>query len=46
VKKVIAEKDKENPKFISEFSAKLMGEGSPVVYRLKIQEITGKQRGD
>lgn len=44
VSKVIAERDKENPQFISEFSAKLAGEGSPVVYRMKIREITGKQR--
>ena len=44
VKKVIAERDKENPHFIGEFSSKLKGEGSPVVYRIKMQEITGKQR--
>ncbi len=46
VKKVIAERDEENPQFIGEFSSKLTGEGSPVVYRIKIQEITAKQRED
>jgi len=44
VKKVIAERDKENPHFIGEFSAKLRDEGSPVVYRINIKKITGKQR--
>lgn len=45
VKKVIAKKNKEHPQYIGEFSAKLKGEGSPVVYRIKISEISGKQRG-
>lgn len=45
VKKVIAAREKENPQFIGEFSSKLKGEGNPIVYRIKILEITGKQRG-
>lgn len=44
VKKVINIRDKENPHFISEFSAKLEGQGTPIVFRIQIQEITGKQR--
>ena len=44
VKKVISEREKENPQFIGEFSNKLKGEGTPVVYRIRIQGITGKQR--
>jgi nitroimidazol reductase NimA-like FMN-containing flavoprotein (pyridoxamine 5'-phosphate oxidase superfamily) len=44
VKKVISEREKENPQFIGEFSSKLKGEGTPVVYRIRIQGITGKQR--
>lgn len=44
VKKVISEREHETPQFISEFSAKLKGGGSSVVYRMKIQGITGKQR--
>ncbi len=46
VKKVIVEKEKENLHFISEFSSKLKGEDPPTVYRIKILEITGKQRED
>ncbi|TLP81790.1 pyridoxamine 5'-phosphate oxidase family protein [Maribacter sp. ACAM166] len=44
VKKVITEREHEHPQFIGEFSAKLKGEGIPVVYRIKIREITGKKR--
>lgn len=44
VKKIIAEREKENPQFICDFSAPFKGEGTPVVYRIKILEITGKQR--
>lgn len=46
VKKVIAEWEEEIPRFIGEFSSKLKGEGLPVVYRIKIQEITAKLRKD
>lgn len=46
VKKVIWEREKEDPKFIGDFSSKLKGDGSPVVYRIKILGISGKQRED
>ena len=44
VKKTIAEREKLNPQFIGDFSSKLKREGNPIVYRIKIREITGKQR--
>jgi nitroimidazol reductase NimA-like FMN-containing flavoprotein (pyridoxamine 5'-phosphate oxidase superfamily) len=44
VKNTIASKEKGNPQFIGEFSSKLKAEGIPIVYRLAINKITGKQR--
>ena len=44
VKNIIATKENENPQFIGEFSSKLEAEGIPIVYRLNIDKITGKQR--
>lgn len=44
VKKLVAQKEKSQPEFISEFSSKLYGQGIPIVYRINIQEITGKYR--
>jgi len=44
VKKLIAQKEGSHPEFISEFSSKIHGEGIPIVYRINIQEITGKYR--
>ena len=44
VKNIIATKEKENPQFIGEFSSKLKKESIPIVYRLNIDIITGKQR--
>ncbi len=44
VKKVIAEKDKDNSQFIGMFSSKLESEVPPVVYRINMQRITAKQR--
>ncbi len=35
---------RKDPEFISEFSSKIYGQGIPIVYRIKIQEITGKFR--
>lgn len=32
------------PEYISEFSAKIESEGSPIVFRIKINAITGKKR--
>lgn len=44
VKKIIAERKKENLNFIYEFSSKLKGEESLIVYCIKIKRITGRQR--
>ncbi len=44
VKKNILKKENTSPKFIKEFSSKLSSIGSPVVYRINISEMTGKQR--
>jgi hypothetical protein len=46
VKKVIHENYGENPKYISEFSAKLNAEDAPIVFRIKITELTGKVRNN
>jgi nitroimidazol reductase NimA-like FMN-containing flavoprotein (pyridoxamine 5'-phosphate oxidase superfamily) len=44
VKKIITRKEGSHPKFISEFSSKLSEQGIPIVYRININEITGKYR--
>ena len=44
VKKVIHEQTGANPHFISEFSAKIDAEKSPVVFRIAIHELSGKIR--
>jgi len=44
VKKNISKKENSSPKFIREFSSKLSAIGSPVVYRINISGMTGKQR--
>ncbi|RTE55225.1 flavin mononucleotide-binding protein [Arenibacter aquaticus] len=44
VKKNISKKENASPKFIGEFSSKLSAIGSPVVYRINISGMTGKQR--
>jgi len=44
VKKVIKTNYGENPKNISEFSAKIDTEYSPIVFRIKIIELNGKLR--
>jgi hypothetical protein len=44
VKKLILKKNHIRPHFISEFSSKLDTEGAPIVYRINISEIKGKQR--
>lgn len=46
VKKVIAIKELRDLHFISEFSSKLESAGIPIVYRIKITEISGKFRED
>lgn len=44
VKKKITQKEGSHPKFIGEFSSKLAEQGIPIVYRINIDEITGKYR--
>ena len=44
VKKAILKKEKTNLQFISEFSSKADSNGTPIVYRIKITEVHGKQR--
>jgi len=44
VKKKITQKEGSHPKFIGEFSSKLSEQGIPIVYRININEITGKYR--
>ncbi|MFX0557851.1 pyridoxamine 5'-phosphate oxidase family protein [Maribacter sp. CXY002] len=44
VKKIIQKKEYLSPQFISEFSSKLNTDTTPIVYRINISEIKGKQR--
>lgn len=44
VKGAILQKEKRKTEFISEFSSKLYSRGTPVVYRIKILEMTGKRK--
>lgn len=44
VKDVITEKEHKRPDFISEFSSKIYNEEVPMVFVIKIEEVTGKKR--
>ncbi len=44
VKKVILKKDNLTPQFIGEFSSKMESEGVPIVCRINILEVKGKER--
>ena len=44
VKSVIKRNENRNTEFISEFSSKLYSRGIPIVYRIKISELTGKRK--
>ena len=44
IKEIINKKEKSNPQFISEFSSKIYSEGIPIVFRINITDITGRQR--
>lgn len=44
VKKLIADKEKNEVHFIPQFSGKTHSEALPIVYRINIEEITGKER--
>ncbi|MCM4166148.1 hypothetical protein KCTC52924_03069 [Arenibacter antarcticus] len=44
VKNIIHRKENKEVKFINEFSSKSYTKGTPIVYQIRIQEITGKKR--
>ena len=44
VKIIITKKEGHKPKSLKEFSARIASDKIPVVFRIKILEITGKQR--
>ncbi len=44
IKHIINQTPSKNAQFISEFSAKIEKEKTPLVFRIKINEITGKKR--
>ncbi|PQV50457.1 hypothetical protein CLV33_102319 [Jejuia pallidilutea] len=44
VKHIMANKEQKEANFISEFSSKLESEGTPIVFKIDILEVTGKQR--
>ncbi|MGB3150731.1 MAG: pyridoxamine 5'-phosphate oxidase family protein [Maribacter sp.] len=44
VKSIINRSPEKNAQFISEFSAKIEKEKAPLVFRMEIEEITGKKR--
>lgn len=45
VKKVIENKENSCPDFIRDFSSKTESTDTPIVYRIHIDQITGRQRG-
>ncbi len=44
IKDIIERKERKEVEFINEFSSKLYSRGKPIVYQIKILEITGKRR--
>lgn len=44
IKSVILKKEHKSTEFISEFSNKLYSRGNPIVFRIHINEITGKRK--
>lgn len=46
IKNLIAEKEQTELSFISEFSSKLVNENLPMIFIIKIDEVTGKTRKD
>ena len=44
VKSIIRRKERREVEFINEFSSKLYERGNPIVYQVKILEISGKRR--
>jgi hypothetical protein len=44
VKEVISNKEGKNYSFIGEFSSKIYKEGPPIVFKIEIEELTGRER--
>jgi nitroimidazol reductase NimA-like FMN-containing flavoprotein (pyridoxamine 5'-phosphate oxidase superfamily) len=44
IKDIIRRKEEKNPQCISDFSSKIYDEEVPIVFRISLDEITGKQR--
>ena len=44
VKRLIQKKEHRDMKFLSEFSSKIFKEGLPVVFEIKIKDLTGRER--
>ncbi|TCP25155.1 hypothetical protein EV195_104188 [Tenacibaculum skagerrakense] len=44
IKELISKKEEKNPLFISEFSSKMYYDKVPIVFKIKIDSITGKYR--
>ncbi|MBT8244448.1 MAG: flavin mononucleotide-binding protein [Winogradskyella sp.] len=44
VKEIISNKEGKNLKYISEFSSKIYKEGPPIVFKIDIEDIIGKER--
>ena len=44
IKDIIRQKEEKNPQSISDFSSKIYDEEVPIVFRISLDEITGKQR--
>ena len=44
VKELVNREEKMDVHFIGDFSRKIHGEGHPIVYRIKIIDVTGKER--
>jgi uncharacterized protein len=44
VKNILAKKENKNPDLINSFSSKLNTDNKPIVYRIKVSEIFGKEK--
>ena len=44
VKEIIRKKEGKDLKYLSEFSSKIYKEGPPIVFKIEIEELTGRER--
>lgn len=44
VKEIIRKKEGKNLKYLSEFSSKIYKEGPPIVFKIDVEELTGRER--